>query len=44
MCKETLIINFLYILKIKSAAYSSLESHTGQLDFFNWTADGSKMG
>ena len=34
----------MYILlkiKIKSVAYSSQGSHTGQLDFRNWLADGS---
>ena len=31
-------------LKIKSVAYSSQGSHTGQLDFFNWLADGSTTG
>ena len=34
-----------YINKInKSVAYSSQGSHTGQLDFCNWQADGSTMG
>ena len=31
-------------LKIKSVAYSSQGSHTGQLDFCNWLADSSTMG
>ena len=31
-------------LKIKSVAYSSQGSHTGQLDFCNWLADGSTTG
>ena len=30
--------------KIKSVAYSSQGSHTGQLDFRNWLADGSTTG
>ena len=30
--------------KIKSVAYSSQGSHTGQLDFCNWLADGSTTG
>ena len=29
---------------IKSVAYSSQWSHTGQLDFCNWLADGSTTG
>ena len=32
------------IKKIKSVAYSSQRSHTGQLDFCNWLADGCRMG
>ena len=28
----------------ESVAYSSQGSHTGQLDFCNWLADGSTMG
>jgi hypothetical protein len=36
--------NIKYILKIKSLAYSSQGSHTDQLDFCNWQADGSTMG
>ena len=37
---------YIYILdlKNKSMAYSSQGSHTGQLDFCNWLADGSTMG
>ena len=31
-------------LKIKSVAYSSQGSHTDQLDFCNWLADGSTTG
>ena len=31
-------------LKIKYVAYSSQGSHTGQLDFCIWLADGSKTG
>ena len=31
------------IKKFKSVAYSSQVSHTGQLDFCNWLADGSTM-
>ena len=31
-------------IKIKSVAYSSQGSHTGQLDFCNWLADGSATG
>ena len=31
-------------LKIKSVAYSSQGSHTGQLDFSKWLADSSTMG
>ena len=31
-------------LKIKSVAYSSQRSQTGQLDFCNWLADGSMTG
>ena len=35
----------LYIIKkIKSVAYSSQGSHTGQLDFCNWLADRSTTG
>ena len=34
----------LLILKIKSVAYISQGSHTGQLDFCNWLADGSTTG
>ena len=30
--------------KNKSVAYSSQGSHTGQLDFCNWLADGSTTG
>ena len=30
--------------KIKSVAYSSQGSHTGQLDFCNWLADSSTTG
>ena len=30
--------------KNKSVAYSSQGSHTGQLDFYNWLADGSTTG
>jgi hypothetical protein len=30
-----------YSLKIKSVAYSSYGNNTGQLDFWNWLADGS---
>ena len=30
--------------KIKSVTYSSQGSHTGQLDFCNWLADGSTTG
>ena len=29
---------------IKSVAYSSQGSHTGQLDFCNWLVDGSMTG
>ena len=29
-------------IKIKSVAYSSQGSHTGQLDFCNWLADGKR--
>ena len=32
------------IKKIKSVAYSSQGSQTGQLDFCNWLADGSTTG
>ena len=44
-----IIINIIIIiiivkLKIKSVAYSSQWSHTGQLDFCNWLADGSTTG
>ena len=31
-------------IKIKYVAYSSQGSHTGQLDFCNWQADGSRTG
>ena len=31
-------------LKIKSVAYSSQGSHTGQLHFCNWLVDGYKTG
>ena len=31
------------IITIKSVAYSSQGSHTGQLDFWNWLADGSTI-
>ena len=31
-------------LKIKSVAYCSQESHTGQLDYCNWQAVGSTTG
>ena len=31
-------------IKIKSVAYSSQGSHTGQLDFCNWLADSSTTG
>ena len=31
-------------LKIKSVAYRSQGSQTGQLDFYNWLADGNTMG
>ena len=34
----------LEIKKIKSVAYSSQGSHTGQLDFCNWLADSSTTG
>jgi hypothetical protein len=30
--------------KIKYVVYSFQGSHTGQLDFFNWLADGSTTG
>jgi len=36
--------NNLKIKKIKSLAFSSQGSHTGQLDFCNWLTDGSKTG
>ena len=36
--------NYNTSVKIKSVAYSSQESHTGQLDFCNWLADGSTTG
>ena len=36
--------NNLKKLKIKSVAYSSQGSHTGQLDFCNWLADDSTTG
>ena len=32
------------IKKVKFVAYSSQGSHTGQLDFCNWLADGSTTG
>ena len=32
------------VFKIKSVAYSSQGSHTGQLDFSNWLTDGSTTG
>ena len=31
-------------IEIKYVAYSSQGSHTGQLDFWNWLADGSTTG
>ena len=34
----------LYLLKIKSVAYSSQGSHTGQAHFCNWLADSSTTG
>ena len=37
--------NQIFIInKYISVAYSSQGSHTGQLDFCNWLADGSTMG
>ena len=32
------------IKNIKSVAYISQWGHTGQLDFYNWLADGSTTG
>ena len=32
------------IKKIKFVAYSFQGSHTGQLDFLNWLADGNTTG
>ena len=38
-------ISFLKLnLKNKSLSYSSQGSQTGQLDFWNWLADGSTTG
>ena len=34
----------LTLKRIKSVAYSSQASHTGQLDFSDWLADTSTMG
>ena len=39
-----LLLLLLLKLKIKSVAYSSQGSHTGQLDFYNWLADDSTTG
>ena len=38
------LLFFFYLLKIKSVAYSSQRSHTDQLDFCNWPADGNTTG
>ena len=38
------IILYYNYLKIKSVAYSSQGSHTGQLDSCNWLADSSTTG
>ena len=40
LCIRIFVIKF----KIKSVAYSSQGSDTGQLDFCNWLADGSTTG
>ena len=37
-------INYKYLKKIKSVAYSSQGSHTGQLHFCNWLADSNTTG
>ena len=39
-----IIIILIKIKNNKSVAYSSQGSHTGQLDFCNWLADGSTTG
>ena len=39
-----IIITTVKIIKIKSVAYSSQGSQTGQLDFCNWLADSSTTG
>ena len=39
-----IVFEITLIKKIKSVAYSSQGSHTGQLDFCNWLADGSTTG
>ena len=38
------IHTYIHTKKIKSVAYGSQGSHTGQLDFCNWLADGSTTG
>ena len=40
-CMSSILFN---LLKVKSVAYSSQGSHTGQLDFCNWLADGITTG
>ena len=40
----TVFMKYSQTLKIKSVAYSSQGSHTGQLHFCNWLADGSTTG
>ena len=44
MYEVKIMILLLLKIKIKSLAYSSQGSHTGQLDFSNWLADGSTTG
>ena len=38
------LLLLLLLLLIKSVAYCFQGSHTGQLDFCNWLADGSATG
>ena len=44
LTRETKIQGLFMVKKIKSVAYSSQGSQTGQLDFCNWLADGSTTG
>ena len=42
---RNLLLKLIKIKKlIKSVAYGTQGSHTGQLDFCNWLADGSTTG